>query len=79
MTPHLVCQNGADYARQAQEEEDMEEATRLWRKLFGSRFKATANVAKAESLTRVAAVPAAAAGYTFPNEPATPTKPRGFA
>lgn len=70
----------AGYARQAQEEEDMEEATRLWRKLFGSRFKATANVAKAESLTRFASVPAtAAASYTFPNQPATPTKPRGFA
>lgn len=70
----------ADYARRAQEEEDMEEATRLWRKLFGSRFKATANVAKAESLTRVASVPASASGgYTFPNQPATPTKPRGFA
>ncbi len=68
------------YARRAQDEEDMEEATRLWRKLFGWRFKSTANAAKAESLASYAAAPAVAAqGYTFPNAPAAPTKPRGFA
>ena len=37
----------AGYARLAQNEEDMEEATRLWRKIFGHRFKTTSNPAKA--------------------------------
>ena len=69
----------AGYARRAQSKEDMEEATRLWRKLFGDRFKATENVAKAASLATYATVPATAGGYTFPDEPAAPTKPRGFA
>lgn len=68
------------YARRAQNTEDMDEATRLWQILFSSRFKSTANVAKAESLASYAAAPAVAAqGYTFPNAPAAPTKPRGFA
>ncbi len=70
----------ASYARRAQDEDDMEEATRLWRKLFGDRFKATANTAKAESLASYATAPiVATTGYTFPNSPVTPTKPRGFA
>lgn len=68
----------AGYARRAQNETDMEEATRLWRKLFGDRFKATANAAKAVSLASYAVAPSAA-GYTFPNAPAAPNKPRGFA
>jgi hypothetical protein len=68
----------ADYARRAQSEDDMEEATRLWRKLFGDRFKATENAAKAASLASTVSVPASG-GYTFPNAPAAPTKPRGFA
>lgn len=68
----------AGYARRAQDEEDMEEATRLWRKVFGDRFKTTANPAKAAnySSTAAAVVPA---GYTFPDAMAAPTKPRGFA
>jgi hypothetical protein len=69
----------ASYARQAQNETDMEEATRLWRKLFGSRFKATANAARDDSLTTYATAPAVTTGYAFPNAPATPNKPRGFA
>jgi len=68
----------AGYARRAQDETDMEEATRLWRKLFGDRFKATANPAKAASLASYA-VALAGAGYTFPDAPAAPNKPRGFA
>lgn len=68
----------AGYARRAQDENDMEEATRLWRKVFGSRFKATANPAKAESLATFGTA-AAVPGYTFPNANAAPTKPRGFA
>lgn len=71
----------ADYARRAQDEEDMAEATRLWRKLFGYRFRETVTAAKAESSSGYATAPAAAisAGYTFPNQPAAPTKPRAFA
>lgn len=68
----------ADYARRAQNETDMEEATRLWRKVFGDRFKATANPAKAANYSGYAAA-AAPAGYTFPDAMAAPTKPRGFA
>lgn len=68
----------AEYARRAQSEEDMDEATRLWRKLFGDRFKATENAAKVASLATSVAAPASG-GYTFPNASAAPTKPRGFA
>lgn len=68
----------AGYARRAQDEDDMEEATRLWRKVFGARFKATANVAKAAAASVFATAPAAS-GYQFPNTPAAPNKPRGFA
>lgn len=74
----------ASIARDAQNEEDMEEATRLWRKVFGGRFPATENAAKATVLSGTATAPAiasigAAGGYTFPNAQAAPTKPRGFA
>ena len=43
----------ADIARRAQDAGDMEEATRLWRRVFGDRIKATANVAKAANLWRI--------------------------
>lgn len=70
----------AGYARRAQNEEDMEEATRLWKKIFGDRFKKTENTAKEASYTNYAVATAPTAGYTFPNEKATPpAKPRGFA
>jgi hypothetical protein len=68
----------AGYARRAQNEDDMEEATRLWRKVFGDRFKSTVTAAKAETFGGFAAA-AAPAGYTFPNAMAAPNKPRGFA
>jgi hypothetical protein len=70
----------ANIARRAQDAEDMEEATRLWRRVFGDRFKATANIAKAASYGGFAAAAPVPAGYTFPNAMATPAnKPRGFA
>lgn len=71
----------AGYARRAQEEDDMVEATRLWCKVFGDRFKATANAAKAATLGGLVTAPTGviAAGYTFPAANAAPTKPRGFA
>lgn len=69
----------ADIARRAQDSEDMDEATRQWRRVFGDRFKATANVAKAASYGGFASAAAPAGGYTFPNAMAAPNKPRGFA
>ena len=69
----------AAIARRAQADDDMEEATRQWRRVFGSRFKATTNPAKATGYGALGAV-APESGYTFPREPATPpNKPRGFA
>jgi len=69
----------AGIARRAQSEEDVEEATTLWRRVFGDRFKATVNVPKAASFGSLAAA-APVAGYTFPNAMAAPpNKPRGFA
>jgi Second Messenger Oligonucleotide or Dinucleotide Synthetase domain len=69
----------AEYARKGQSEENMEEATRLWRKLFGNRFKTTVNAAKDMSLNTYEEAPVVSVGYTFPSTPATPKKPRGFA
>jgi len=70
----------ADIARRAQDADDMDEATRQWRRVFGDRFKATANVAKAAVSSGFAAAAAPAGGYTFPNAMAAPpNKPRGFA
>jgi hypothetical protein len=70
----------AGYARRAQNEEDMKEATRLWKKVFGDRFNKTENAAKAASYTNYAVATAPTTGYPFPNEKATPpAKPRGFA
>jgi hypothetical protein len=68
----------AEYAMRAQTTEDMEEATRLWRKLFGDRFKPTVAAARAAAMMSSAVAPTA--GRTFPNQPVTPpNKPRGFA
>ncbi len=69
----------AGYARSAQTTTDMAEATRLWRKVFGERFKETAEAAKAADASSFASAAAPAAGYTFPNAGATSSKPRGFA
>jgi len=69
----------AGYARRAQDEGDAEEATRLWRKLFGDRFKATSTAAKATSLASSVAAPAAGAAYVFPDRSAAPSTPRSFA
>lgn len=70
----------ADIARWAQDADDMEEATRQWRRVFGDRFKVTANVAKAAASSAFAAAAVPTGGYTFPNAMAAPpNKPRGFA
>lgn len=70
----------ANIARKAQDADDMEEATRQWRRVFGDRFKATANVAKAATSSAFATAAVPIGGYTFPNAMAAPpNKPRGFA
>ena len=69
----------AGYARRAQKTDDMDEATMLWRRVFGDRFKATAAPAKAAAYGSSATVAAAASVYTFPDAMAAPSKPRGFA
>jgi hypothetical protein len=71
----------AKWARQAQNESDMAEATRLWRKLFGLRFPDTVAAAKAASPVAIVSAAAPATSYVFPDAPAAPTsnKPRGFA
>lgn len=71
----------ASYARRAQEqEEDMEEATWLWRKVFGSRFRSTEAPAKAVAASTFAtAIVPTADSYAFPDANATPMRPRGFA
>lgn len=68
----------AGYARRAQDEQDMEKATELWRRVFGDRFKTTANAANVANYSSYAAA-TAPAGYTFPDAMAAPNKPRGFA
>lgn len=69
----------ADVARRAQDADDMEEATRQWRRVFGDRFKATSNAAKAAAFGAFATA-SLSDGYTFPNASAAPpNKPRGFA
>lgn len=69
----------AGYARRAQETDDMDEATRLWRKVFGQRFRSTEAPAKAAVASSFASAVVPTGGYTFPNANAAPTKPRGFA
>ena len=69
----------AGYARRAQDTDDMEEATGLWRRLFGDRFKSTENPPKAVNMSSTTTASAATGGYMFPDANATPTKPRGFA
>ncbi len=69
----------ADVARRAQSTDDMEEATRQWRRVFGDRFRSTSTLARAASASGFAVAPVAPVGYTFPNEPAAPNRPRGFA
>jgi len=70
----------ADIARRAQDAEDLDEATRHWRRVFGDRFRPTTNVATAANYGGFAVAAPEAKGYTFPNAMAVPpNKPRGFA
>jgi predicted nucleotidyltransferase len=69
----------AAIARRAQEEENVDESTRQWRRVFGDRFPATVAAARSTSTTATANAVGLGAGYTFPNQPSAPSKPRGFA
>lgn len=70
-----------DIARRAQDETDLDEATRQWRRVFGSRFPAAPSTTPARAKTATVAASAAGLGtsYVFANEPGVPVKPRGFA
>lgn len=69
----------ATIARRAQNEDGLEEATRLWRKLFGPRFKMTVQSAGASSMSSFAAAPAGTKAYEFPDQAVKTTIPRTFA
>lgn len=64
----------AGYARRAQDATDVDEATRLWRKVLGERFPSSPI---SKSATSYASAPAR--DYVFPDVPVAPTKPLGFA
>lgn len=64
----------AELGRKALNETDPEKATELWQDIFGDRFRETAGT-KAESLLASAVT----TEVTFPNEPAGPRRPKGFA
>lgn len=69
----------AAVARKAIEEEDLEEATRQWRKLFGPRFKSTQKSAASTSTSSFVAAPLETKSYSFPDRAVKATTPRGFA
>ena len=64
----------AELGRKALNETDPEEATKLWKQIFGDRFPKTEGT-KSNSLL----APAVITQATFPNEPARPKRPKGFA
>ena len=70
----LVCEHAA-IARQALDATDQDEATKLWKQLFGSRFPGPP-VTKAALLASAAAPPIT---LGFPDRPVKPNKPSGFA
>lgn len=72
-------------ARKAQDTADHEKATDIWREIFGERFPKPATASAAASGAArsvggtVTAIAPAASSFVFPDAPATPTSPRGFA
>lgn len=70
----------AKIARKAQDADDLDEATRQWRRVFGERFKSTQAAKAMASTAGSFAAASPAQGYSFPDAMAAPTKkPRGFA
>lgn len=73
------AQRHAELGRQAIEEEDPDKELKLWRRIFGERFPSAKSAAtKSADLLSDAAVPGAS-GLSFPDRPAGPRKPGGFA
>ena len=64
----------AELGRKALNETDPEEATKLWKKILGDRFPKTEGTNSKSLLA-----PAVTTQVTFPNEPAGPKRPKGFA
>ena len=64
----------AELGRKALNETDPEEATKLWKKIFGDQFPKTEGTNSKSLLA-----PAATTQTTFPNNPANPKRPKGFA
>ena len=71
----------ADIARRAQDEDDMEEATKQWRQCLWRTIQVDGQRRQLlPSTADLATAVAPSAGYTFPSNPAAPpSKPRGFA
>ncbi|EAQ04635.1 hypothetical protein OB2597_05115 [Pseudooceanicola batsensis HTCC2597] len=70
----------AAIARKAQDADDLDEATRQWRRVLGDRFKTTQKTKASASAFGTFATATPAPGYSFPDAMAAPTtKPRGFA
>lgn len=68
----------AEFARRAQTTSDLDEATRLWKRIFGERFKSTEASARTSSSYGYASA-AAPVGLSFPAANAAPNTPREFA
>ena len=64
----------AELGRKALNETDPEEATKLWKEIFGDRFPKTEGTNSKSLLA-----PAVMTEVTFPNEPAGPKRLKGFA
>jgi hypothetical protein len=73
-----VAQRHAARARQALQEENVDEMTRVWREIFGQRFPMTAKMAKPDGLLAAPAL-GSVPPPVFPNRPVQPNKPAGFA
>ena len=67
--------NHADIGRRALEADNEEDATKLWREIFGDRFPATKTGKAAESLMGAALT----SNLSFPDRPVKPNTPGGFA
>ena len=65
----------AELGRKALNETDPEEATKLWKQIFGDRFPKTEGT-KSEGLL---AAPVTLSSPTFSNKPIVPKEPKGFA
>jgi hypothetical protein len=69
------AQNHAEIGRRALDEDDPDEALKLWQQIFGSCFPASKSQRAAESLLGKAIVPT---GLSFPDRPLGPRGDGGF-